>query len=145
MPTQDVTELMAEDDTLLLGVPEERESARVEDDKGVLEAHRRGVDERRLGDIEIVALGGVEGREDLVVEGIEPGPLSWSDSQALAVKRCFMPRSPRKPMTFRTTSSKPGSARSVCSAARSAGCSQATGAIWVNVTRSAMLASIGQE
>src|SRR5712691_9818508 len=46
-----------------------------------------------------------------------------------------MPRSPRKPTTFFTTSSKPGTERSVCSAARSAGCSQVTGAIPVRILR----------
>src|SRR3954468_6051149 len=46
-----------------------------------------------------------------------------------------MPRSPKKPATFRTTSSKPGMARSVLRAARSAGCSQARDEIWVRVTR----------
>src|SRR2546425_3548977 len=46
-----------------------------------------------------------------------------------------MPRSPRKPPTFFTTSSKPGTERSVCSAARSAGCSQVTGAIPVRILR----------
>src|SRR5438309_8894405 len=46
-----------------------------------------------------------------------------------------MPRSPRKPTTFFTTSSKPGTERSVCSAARSAGCAQVTGAIPVRILR----------
>src|SRR2546427_8078249 len=46
-----------------------------------------------------------------------------------------MPRSPRNPTTFFTTSSKPGTERSVCSAARSAGCSQVTGAIPVRILR----------
>src|SRR3989442_2714427 len=46
-----------------------------------------------------------------------------------------MPRSPRKPTTFFTTSSKPGTERSVCRAARSAGCSQVTGAIPVRTLR----------
>src|SRR5689334_6366435 len=47
-----------------------------------------------------------------------------------------MPRSPRNPATLRTTSSKPGSARRVFSAARSAGCSQARDEIWDRITRS---------
>src|SRR5690349_5551988 len=46
-----------------------------------------------------------------------------------------MPRSPKKPTTFFTTWSKPGTERSVCSAARSAGCSHVTGAIWVRILR----------
>ena len=52
---------------------------------------------------------------------------------ASAVKSCRTPRSPRKPSTLRVTSSRPGTARSVWSAARSAGCSHATGAIPVSV------------
>src|SRR5690349_25145907 len=47
-----------------------------------------------------------------------------------------MPRSPRNPATLRTTSSKPGSACNVLSAARSAGCSQARDEIWARITRS---------
>src|SRR5437879_5596560 len=46
-----------------------------------------------------------------------------------------MPRSPRKPTTFFTTSSNPGTERSVCRAARSAECSQVTGAIPVRTLR----------
>src|SRR5437667_4075307 len=46
-----------------------------------------------------------------------------------------MPRSPRKPTTFFTTSSNRGTERSVCRAARSAGCSQVTGAIPVRTLR----------
>src|SRR2546422_1238780 len=46
-----------------------------------------------------------------------------------------IPRSPRKRTTFFTTSSKPGTERSVCRAARSAGCSQVTGAIPVRTLR----------
>src|SRR5438552_7265821 len=46
-----------------------------------------------------------------------------------------MPRSPKNPTIFLTTSSNPGMDRSVCSAARSAGCSHDTGAIWVSILR----------
>src|SRR5438445_8995119 len=46
-----------------------------------------------------------------------------------------MPRSPKNPTIFLTTSSNPGTDRSVCSAARSAGCSHDTGAIWVSILR----------
>src|SRR5438034_2352088 len=54
---------------------------------------------------------------------------------AFAWNRRRIPRSPRKPTTFFTTSSKPGTARSAWSAARSAGCSHATAAIWVRILR----------
>src|SRR5690348_3972157 len=46
-----------------------------------------------------------------------------------------MPRSPKNPTIFFTTWSKPGTERRVCSAARSAGCSHATGAICVRILR----------
>src|SRR6266516_6132817 len=46
-----------------------------------------------------------------------------------------MPGSPKNPTIFLTTSSNPGTERSVCSAARSAGCSHDTGAIWVSILR----------
>src|SRR4029077_6370838 len=46
-----------------------------------------------------------------------------------------MPRSPENATIFLTTSSNPGTDRSVCSAARSAGCSHDTGAIWVSILR----------
>src|SRR5438309_5279047 len=54
---------------------------------------------------------------------------------ASAWNKSRIPRSPKKPYIFLTTSSKPGTERRVCSAARSAGCSQATGAIWVRIFR----------
>src|SRR6185503_21162610 len=54
---------------------------------------------------------------------------------ALAWNRSRIPRSPKKPTIFRTISSNPGTDRRDWSAARSAGCSQATGAIWERITR----------
>src|SRR5262245_21458642 len=46
-----------------------------------------------------------------------------------------MPRSPKNPTIFRTTSSNPGTARKDCSADRSAACSHAIGAICERMTR----------
>src|SRR5437762_4962456 len=46
-----------------------------------------------------------------------------------------MPRSPIKPEIFLTMRSNPGIERSDCNAARSAGCSHVTAAIWVKVFR----------
>src|SRR5690349_15092337 len=64
---------------------------------------------------------------------------------ALARKSWRMPISPKNAAIFLTTTSKPGMERSVFSAARSAGCSQAVEAIWTSLTRSGIrgMAEVG--
>ena len=96
-----------------------------------------GVEERRLGDVQLRHRRPVEGGADLGVEVPELGELG----RARPGPRCpgtaagCPARRPAARAIFRITSSTPGTARSACSAARSAGCSQETAAISGKVWR----------
>src|SRR5579883_2031069 len=73
-----VPQLVGEHVALLLAV-QQPQGRRVHDDEGVVESDRAGIDERRLGHVELWALRPVERRQDLAVQGVELGPLSRAD------------------------------------------------------------------
>src|SRR5687768_14861522 len=60
VPAHDVPQLVSEEETSLVVAVEQLERFRVQNDEGVLEADRVRVDLRRLGDVELRALGPVQ-------------------------------------------------------------------------------------
>ena len=131
-----VAQLVGEQDPELV-IVQQLERGRVEHDERLVDAVGAGVEERRLGDVELGHLGPVEGGADLDVQVPEPWGTAWARRGPRCPGRAAgCPRSPpRSAMILRTTSSKPGTARSAWSAARSAGCSQETAAISGKVRR----------
>ena len=93
---------------------------------GLLEADGLGVHERRLRDVELGPLAASRASRALRCKRVELRALPRAHAHRVRRGRAGGRRARRmKPSTLRTTSSKPGMARSVLSAARSAGCSQA--------------------
>ena len=124
VPAHHVTQLVGQQDAELVLV-QQLERGGMEHDERIVDPVRAGVEERRLGDVQLRDVRPVEGGADLDVQLPERGNWVGPTRTALPWNRRRMPRSPpRKASIFRMTSSTPGMARRACSAARSAGCSQ---------------------
>ena len=86
MAAQHVAQLVGEEHAQLV-VVEQLDRRRVDHDERLVDAVRAGVEERRLGDVELGHVGPVEGGGDLGVQVPEPGELARPDPDGVALEQ----------------------------------------------------------